>query len=128
MPALRDARAADGGCTHELLDILIFFSLCFRPGWRSDGEMGAQCLGKAAPPQGPLKRCLKSFPASPAQQGSAKLRVLIVCPQNAATSGGGDVGWPLGRGRTSRPALPRVLVTATEPHKAAFGIWVPNSC
>lgn len=89
MPALRDARAVDGGCTRELLGILIFFSLCFRSRPRSDGETGAQCLGKAAPPQGPLKRCLKSFPASPAQQGSAKLRALIVWPQNAATSGGG---------------------------------------
>ena len=70
-----------------------------------------------------------SFPASSAQQGSAKLRAPIVCPQNSATSGGdvGDRRVAL-EGRMSRPVLPHVPATATEPCKAAFGTWVPNSC
>ena len=92
--------------------------------------MGAQCLGKAAPLQGPLKRRgLKSFPASSAQQGSAKLQALIICPQNAAAFWGGEggpEGGPEGEDISSRSALrPGDCHRAPAKLRLGFGCLIP---
>lgn len=87
------------------------------------GNWVLSAWGKLHLCEDPWKMCLKSFSAASAQQGSAKPQVPLKCSHLR----GARVG-PEGGSRDTLSCTAPRLGNCQQAPKAAFGIWVPNSC